>query len=98
MKRIEKLRLAALEHFPRNDEFLYNFYKMYYADTNDSEYERYANAYFFALSNFPPHIGEDELVVGECELQMNENDYQEWQNVYLDIARKRSEKTGGTIK
>ncbi len=95
MKRIEKLRLAALEHFPRSDEFFYNFYKKYSADNNPSDYEKYADAYFYALSNFPPHISEDELIVGECEMQMNEKDYAEWQNVYLDIARKRSEQAGG---
>ena len=71
MERIEKLRLVALEHYPRNDEFYYNFYKKYSADTRESEYEKYADAYYHALTNFTPHITDGELIVGESELLMS---------------------------
>ena len=89
MERIEKLRLVALEHYPRNDEFYYNFYKKYSADTRESEYEKYADAYYHALTNFTPHITDGELIVGESELLMNERDYDEWERIYHPIADER---------
>ena len=95
MDRIEKLRLVALDHYPRKDEFFYHFYKKYSADTRENEWQKYADAYYCAFENYTPHIGDDELIVGECEFLMNEDDYNEWESVYHKLADERNAQAGG---
>ena len=95
MERIEKLRLVALDHYPRKDEFFYHFFKKYSADERECEWEKYADAYYCAFENYTPHIGDGELIVGECELLMSEDDDNEWENVYHKIADERGWRAGG---
>ena len=51
MERIEFLRKKAFETYFCTDEFIYNFYSKYEYDGNPVTEERYADAYYYAMSN-----------------------------------------------
>ncbi len=90
MDRIEKLRSVALNGNSFSDEFYYLFYKAYSQNESLSEPERYAEAYYTAFSTLTPVISEGELIVGSRNVPMDTASEQEWKDVYLPIARKRS--------
>lgn len=94
MDRINRLRTKALRNTVCYDEFFYKFYK-YYADSQKPfKAERYADAFYFALSNLTPCISEDELIVGKCGNKLSPWEKREWQDKYLQIALTEREKAG----
>ena len=95
MSRIEKLRMNALCHSHINDEFFYKFYKRYIENKNDSDYLRYADAFFFSFSELTPHISGGELIVGEIKNKLNDFEKKEWENTYKKIAKERCSLAGG---
>ena len=86
MKRLEKLRLVALEGNCHSDEFFYLFFKYYSKCEATSEKERYAKAYDFAFSNLTPAISEGELIVGNRNTKLKEEELKEWHEIYKPMA------------
>ena len=95
MHRIKKLRKVALENKICYEEFYYKFYKCYNDSIKVSKEERYAEAFYFALSNLTPCISDDELIVGKCNKKLSPADECEWLNTYLPITLEESKKAGG---
>lgn len=95
MKRIEKLRCAALSHEHCKDEFYYLFYKRYSSIEGVSEYERYADAFYYAFSNLSPSISDGELIVGELKGALSGSESEEWEKSYKHIAQERCAMAGG---
>jgi len=96
MERIENLRLKALNaEGSVPTEFYYLFYKEYERLSHSSEWERYAEAFYFALSNLTPNIDKGELIVGKCATVMSEQVQKEWDKIYRPIAEARRSKAGG---
>ena len=96
MKRIEKLRLKALNaEGSTPTEFYYLFYKEYERLDYMTEWERYAESFYFALSNLTPNIDLGELIVGKCATSINEQAQREWDEIYRPIAEARKAKAGG---
>lgn len=94
MIRINKLREAALRRNYCLDEFHYLFYKRYSEIENKDEYEKYADAFYYAFSELTPNITEGELIVGEIGNNLSENEIEEWKNVYKSKASKRINEAG----
>ena len=65
MNRIENLRSVALAHSHSDDEFYLLFCERYSNSTEKSEYARYSDAFYYALSNLVPHVTSGELAVLE---------------------------------
>ena len=95
MSRIEKLRDIALGHIHINDEFFYRFYKRYSENETDSDYLRYADAFYCAFSELSPNISGGELIVGEVKNGLSEPEKKEWENKYKKIAIERCKVAGG---
>ena len=95
MKRIEKLRQEALCHEHKRDEFYYKFYSRYTENKSDSEYDKYADAYFSAFSELTPNISNGELIVGKIKNNFTEFERKEWEETYMQIARERCTNAGG---
>ena len=95
MNRIEGLRQTALCRPHINDEFFYRFYKRYSETQKDSEYLKYADAFFFAFSELTPNISEGELIVGETVDGLSEDERKEWESTYKELGRRRGELAGG---
>ncbi len=95
MNRIDKLRKKALENVIRTDEFFYKFYKKYSSLGEMSKEKRYAEAFYYALSNLTPSISEGELIVGEFCDQMSETELKEWEDKYRHIHGEEMTKAGG---
>lgn len=66
MNRIEKLREEALLKTLNNNELQYLYFKRIYSSQIENEYDRYADAYYFAFSNLRPQISDGELIVGKA--------------------------------
>ena len=94
MSRIEKLRRIALDHSHMNDEFFYKFYKRYCAMQVESEYLRYADAYYYAFSELTPCISDGELIVGETKDGLSDLERNEWKTTYRAIADERNAAAG----
>ncbi len=94
MKRIEYLRQCALHNTPCADRFFLFFYKMYNADKRKSEYQKYADAFYYALSEYIPTIFCGELIVGSAVSNMGLLEQNEWETKYYNIARARVAKAG----
>ena len=95
MKRLNFLRNQVLENFKLSDEFHYLFYKNYQQNATLPEEERYAEAFYFALSNLTLSITEGELIVGNRNMDMSAEMHKEWEQVYKPIALERCSKAGG---
>ena len=95
MDRIEKLRQIALSHPHAYDEFFYRFYKQYSENRNESDYLKYADAFYCAFSQLTPNISDGELVVGEIKNDLTESENKEWANTYKEIAEERCRAAGG---
>ena len=95
MNRIEKLRQIALSHPHAYDEFFYRFYKRYSENRNESDYLKYADAFYCAFSQLTPNISDGELVVGEIKNCLTESEKKEWANTYKEIAEERCRAAGG---
>lgn len=95
MDRIEKLRSVALARSHSNDEFYLLFYKRYSNSTETSEYARYSDAFYYALSHLAPHVTDGELVVGELSGRLTDSQREEWENRYKKIAEERCRAAGG---
>jgi len=95
MYRIEKLRQIALNHSHTNDEFFYKFYKKYSEAPNAPDYQRYADAFYYAFSELTPNISEGELIVGEIKDRLTDPERSEWLNIYKKIAKDRCRLAGG---
>ncbi len=89
MERIEKLRLNALEKTVSPDEFWHLYYKHYADSAEKSKFAKYADSFFFALSNLTPSISEGELIVGK-RAPISSTDEKEWRSKYYDIAKKET--------
>ena len=95
MERIEKLRQIALEkNTICKDEFYYKFYKVYAESDKTSKYERYADAFYYAFSNLTPHITDGELIVGEFENGMTQEEQKEWEEKFSHLPLKECEAKG----
>lgn len=94
MKRIESLRAAALNHNHARDEMLYRFHKRYGEDEGTVDLSKYADAYGFAFSTLTPHIGDGELIVGECGNGLSKEEREEWESKYKLIAQNRCTSAG----
>ena len=95
MDRIEYLRKKPLNGEGCDyTEFYYLFYKEYEKLGRLSDWERYAESFFYALSNLTPNIDRGELIVGKCAADIDGQILAEWENVYRPIARARCEKAG----
>ncbi len=95
MDRIENLRQIALGHKHSFNEFYYLFYKKYTENNASSEYERYADAFYYAFTHLTPNISGRELIVGEIKDNLNGVAKEEWENVYKAIAQERCKLAGG---
>jgi len=89
MNRIRHLRSVALNNPHMSEEFFYLFYRAYDQYEQMPETERYAQAYYDAFASLTPVIAEHELIVGSRNAQMAPAAKQEWESVYLPIAKKR---------
>ena len=94
MDRIEKLRQTALPRTVCNDEFFYLFYKRYSENRYESEFPKYADAYYYAFSELTPNITDGELIVGEIGDNLSECQREEWENTYKAKAVERCAKAG----
>ena len=93
MTRIETLRNEALNNTICYDEFFCSFYK-YLGDSEELPiYEKYGDAFYYAMSNMTPSISEGELIVGKCNLQISDSDT-EWHEKYCKIAENMIYKAG----
>lgn len=95
MERIEKLRKKALSNWHFSSEFHYLFYKKYEQLQDTNEEYKYAEAFYYALSNLTPSIAEGELIVGNCSKPLDEEGLKEWENIYLAKAEQRRNIAGG---
>lgn len=95
MKRIEKLRKRALEFDFCKDEFYYLFYKNHEKNCDAEAYPRYAEAFYCALSELTPCIGDEELIVGEYHSALSEIEKREYHEKYLPALKQRWKDTGG---
>lgn len=94
MERIEKLRKPALDNASSGDGFFYRFYKKYTEDSLSSEWEKYADAFYYAFSRLSPKIYDGELIVGTAVNDLTQDEKEEWETKYRDIARTRVDKAG----
>ena len=94
MKRLEKLRAAALSHIHNRDEFYYRFYKRYSENCNSAEYPRYTDAFYYALSELTPDISDGELIVGKTSDALTDAERSEWQGAYKRMAAERCTAAG----
>lgn len=94
MERIEKLRKPALDNASSGDGFFYRFYKKYTEDSLSSEWEKYADAFYYAFSRLSPKIYNGELIVGTAVNDLTQDEKEEWETKYRDIARTRVDKAG----
>lgn len=95
MNRIETLRLQALDNKCCHDEFFYKFYKHYDDSDTLPKEQRYAEAFYFALSNLSSVISEGELIVGKYANRLSMEEAEEWNNRYMKIAREVGAAAGG---
>lgn len=96
MKRIEKLRITALEknRFDADMEFYTLFYNEYTRQDDLPEELRYSNAFYYAFSNLTPAIAEHELVVGNRNISVSDEIKNAWESKYREIAFARKTKAG----
>ena len=94
MDKIEFLRRRALDNVPCADRFYLDFYKKYSSDSRKSEWQKYADAYYYAFSNYIPTIYCGELIVGAAVCNMSPDEQNEWDIKYRSIARARVAKAG----
>ncbi len=94
MIRLEKLRQIALNHKHCNDEFYYLFHKRYTDGENDSEYARYADAFYYAFSELTPSISDGELIVGEITNELAGSSKEEWEKAGRELAMERFRLSG----
>ncbi len=95
MERLKALRDEALNFRHSGDEFFYHFYKKYGESTGDTDYAKYADAFYYALSNLTPNISSGELIVGKFKNNLTDTEKNEWQTVYRPIAEERVRIDGG---
>ena len=95
MKRLEKLRAAALCHLHCKDEFYYKFYKRYSENKDSAEYPRYTDAFYYAISELTPDISDGELIVGKTGDFLTDAERSEWRDTYKRIAEQRCADAGG---
>ncbi len=95
MNRIEFLRDKVFNGNITTEEFMYHFYKSYENNSELSEFERYGEAFYNALSNLTPSIFEGELIVGRFDLPLTGEEKKEWNEKYSAIALARQRKAGG---
>ena len=57
--------------------------------------DRYADAFYCALSNMTPCISDDELIAGKPVCKMSSSEESEWKNTYKPMAMEESKKAGG---
>ncbi len=97
MGRIERLHDEALsfDHHGDRDRFLYLFFSKYRFGSDETEYERYAEAYVYALENMHPVIGDDELIVGRYDKTMSPAERAEWDASVSQAVKVRSSQAGG---
>lgn len=94
MERIEKLREAALCHVHDNSEFFYLFHKQYGVSEGRTDYQKYADAFFFAFSHLTPRISAGELIVGKTGGGFDGAERAEWESTYRALAEERSRAAG----
>lgn len=95
MHRIRRLRAEVLKNNVCYDEFFYKFYKHYSNMPEASSDDRYADAFYCALSNMTPCISDDELIAGKPVCKMSSSEESEWKNTYKPMAMEESKKAGG---
>ena len=89
MNRIEKLRQIALDFKFEPEEFHYWFFKKYNESNEQSEYSRYAEAFYYAFSLLSPNITDGELIVGEIVNNLNDSCRKDWDEKIKQIANER---------
>lgn len=94
MQRIEALRKIALNHPHNKNEFYYKFHKRYSESGIESEYQKYADAFYFALSNLTPFISHKELIVGETNDGLSDSQRLEWDSTYKKVMNERIRHAG----
>ena len=93
MNRIEFLRNETLKSTVCYDEFFCNFYK-YLGDSEELPgYEKYGDAFYFAMANMTPSISDGELIVGKCNRQIPDSDTK-WYEKYCKIAENMFPRAG----
>lgn len=97
MERIEKLRDRALRggRLAGAVEFNTLFFQKYDALAALPEEERYAEAFYSALSNLTVLIAEGELIVGSRAFPVSAETKKLWEEVYEPIAQQRRNLVGG---
>ena len=95
MNSIESLRLKALNGEGSDPtEFYCLFYREYERLVELPESERYAEAFYSALSHLTPNIDSGELIVGKCAVSPDEQLVREWNDTYRSIAEARRRRAG----
>ena len=95
MDRIESLREAALCRSYSKDEFYYRFYKKYSESKEETEYRKYAEAFFAAFSQLAPSITDGELIVGEIGSCLTDEQNREWKEIHEPVAKERTSLSSG---
>ena len=94
MNRIESLRLDALCTSFSKDEFYYHFYKQFDKSSDKSEYLQYAESFYSAFSELTPKIADGELIVGRIQNTLTPEQQEEYNTVYLPIAKAKCDRSG----
>ena len=95
MERLKALRDEALSFCHSGDEFFYLFYKKHGESTGDSDYSKYADAFYYAFSHLTPNISSGELIVGKFKNNLTDTEKNDWHTVYRPIAEERVRIDGG---
>ncbi len=80
-ERIERLRAAAVEPRFCHEAMYLRFWREWERRPELDDRERYARAYYTALSQLTPEIEPDELLVGHLSAPLTEADADEWRRL-----------------
>ena len=94
MERMNRLRQTALHRTVCNDEFFYLFYKRYSENRFESEFPKYADAFYYAFSELTPNVLDGELIVGEIGDNLSDAQKEEWKSTYKSKAIERCSRAG----
>ncbi len=86
MQRVERLRLKALEPVICRDEFYLLFHKYYQEHPAETDFARYAEAFYHAFSHLTPSVSEDELILGKCDKLLAPEEQAQWDALYPRAA------------
>ncbi|MBR4867830.1 MAG: hypothetical protein IKU10_01630 [Clostridia bacterium] len=85
MERINRLRQKAIHSSLNKEEFFYYFYKTYVESPDECMENRYAEAFYQAITSITPVISPDELIVGKQCTPLTEVQRAAWHEKYEPV-------------